>query len=188
MLTLTRETSPRSSRDQISNGGRIDAVISCNLSHANVSTFVNFNNIRRLFGCQFCFPTSAFFSHVLNVINMSAKEKVLRVAARSVIASVKHIKTACDFTVSQFPRHSMRQKKAFVTEVSVPGVCQTSNPIPAFVWSSFFNLRPKTLFKRFLVPLHYPLPHEPIRFRGPFCIHRVCSYILSIKEIKVNLC
>jgi hypothetical protein len=91
----------------------------------------------------------AFGFHIMDVVSLCPKEKVIGINARRIIAFMKHSKPIGYFSKSNHPRNAMSQEKpATNNESSVSVFNFASSPNPASV--SFVNLFPKVfkLFRR----------------------------------------
>jgi hypothetical protein len=129
-----------------------------------------------------------FFGHVFDVVHVGSQKQMLGITTRPIVTAMKHKHTSLNHSVGQFPSNSVGQKQPFMAKYSVPVVSDTTDPIPAIIGSAFFNLFPKSSFKRFLIPLKYFLTHEFVGFWRSFWIHRVYNDILDTKESNVILC
>lgn len=125
---------------------------------------INVTNLFCLFLGKFGFWTvrsfkghariTAFIDHILNVLFLAAKKKMVGVYASSVIAFVKNIHTFWDRAIGHLPRESMgRGRNGFVLGVS-PKVAVSTSPfyaLPEPTGVGFINFAKKTFNELFVM-------------------------------------
>lgn len=130
-----------------------------NIHHISVCKFGNTH-----FGTS---PITFSFSGILDILVNVSKIQVIRIAARRIVAMVKHPLSSWYRTIFQFPSNSVcggvfsspRQK-------SIPIFLFVSRPYPAFIWLSGLNSFPKSTLRTFKEFLGLYFPHFSTPFWG----------------------
>jgi hypothetical protein len=99
-------------------------------------------------------PVASLCDHVVGVVFASSKKKMLRIAARWVIAAMKNAKAVTDWTKRQLPCEPMRQDRPAVEMSSAIIPCIPANlPLPTIATSTSIHMAPKSLHRSFISPL-----------------------------------
>lgn len=135
---------PSSTAPYSDNRGFSDAVF-CRQLFCARSSFGIDNLKSLLFGNSSCASIAPLLYHVCRIIPNRAKEKMLWVHARFVVAFVKHAHSFWNLAIVNQPRHSMRQSlfggRTALSNYAVSLVLFFASPIPA----AFGNISPKSL-------------------------------------------
>lgn len=100
------------------------------------------------------------FSHgVPHIVVICSEKKMFRIATSWVIALVAHLYAFWNLTICQNPCQSVSflLPKLNASKKSIPTTINGSGPIPAFIWTFFIHLIPKSFFGRIIsMPLRPP--------------------------------
>jgi len=94
----------------------------------------------------FTYSMPLFINHIFYIIQMSAKKKMSWVYTKSIITIMQYIKPIWNFTISEFPRNSVRTKLTlfvFNPQLSISATSPLCLPDPTFIKACYFNLIPE---------------------------------------------
>lgn len=108
---------------------------------------------------SFCMIRAALAKHVLNVIPLRSSKKVIRIAARPIVAMMTHIETFRNWTVRQLPRLSVCNTSTPFLPMRAPNsvavVSDFPQERPTFIFRRNFNSLPESIRNR---PQHQVSP------------------------------
>lgn len=153
--------SPRTPMFNVLNGGFANAIFTHEGFFCRPTGKLR-SNVNHLFWFKFRRPAflaahifrSALLYFVIVAIGACSKEKVLRVAARRIVAAMEYAKVVFDFTICKLPRKAVG-KHGFVSPMgrSIPPVVKSQLPHPTAIVTALFNVTPKSLLSRHVSPL-----------------------------------
>lgn len=150
----SRNMPPLFSTDYPVNRCGRDSELNRNIWAAKFFVFVNLSYLKHLFFRQFAldvflsFPIwkSSLVNSVLNIVGSRSGEKMIRVTARRIVATVAHAQAAFNTAVRQNIGNAVSLKYLFADyEVAVSSWVSPVHPRPAFAVYTFANLAPKRL-------------------------------------------
>lgn len=144
---------PTSAFQNITNGGRIDAIFSCKAVAVGFTGVIAAANLKHLtlyeYGSSvpFTYPSASLFNHILLVLLISTKEKMTRTNTGRVVACMADKQIVGYWTIGEFVREPMGANACFPfrnmsVAIFIAGTC----PNPASF--SFQDISPQTRLKR----------------------------------------